>query len=162
MTNRRRTLSALVVLTGALAFAQPLLAAPAGPSGERASVTHAEADVRPPVAFAWRIASGVWDGVTLDGLTVAAVVPGRSLAYTAESAESGAVITVDLRATALQRAALVSLARELSGGRIGDIARVRPSVVRFGAARHYVEVRAEEIGRLMSRRVAAAAEDPGR
>lgn len=152
MANRHIALSALVVMTGSLILAAPLRAATAVSS--ESGAIHAEADVPPAMAFAWRIASGVWDGVALDGLTVAAVVPGTTQAFTAET---GAVITVDLRATALQRAALVSLARELSGGRISDIARVRPSVVRFGAAHHYVEVRADEIARLTLRlRVANA------
>jgi hypothetical protein len=156
MFNRRFAVSAVVALAGVFALAQPLVAAPAAATVERAEVVSADPDVRPPLAFAWRIASGTWDGITLDGLTVAAVVPERARAY---SVDQGAVITVDLRATALQRAALVSLARELSGGRIGDIARVRPSVVRFGAARYYVEVRAEEIALLTAR--LRLAEDQG-
>lgn len=100
-------------------------------------------------AFAWRVASGAWEGVALDGLTVSAIVPGRD---PSRAAAEGAVITVDLRANALQRAALVSLARELSGGRISDIARVQSTPVRFGTARHYAEVRAEELLLRSSRR----------
>ena len=146
----RRTVTALAVLVGLLAWSQPRLAAAHdGVTGGRTALE--AGDVVPPAVFAWRVASGSWEGVALDGLTVAAIVPGRSPAH---GSETGAVITVDLRATALQRAALVSLARELSAGRISDIAHVRPSVVRFGAASSYVVVRAEDILRLSTLRPA--------
>ncbi len=146
----RRTVSALAVLVGLFVWGQPGLAA-AHDGVARGRIALEAGDVVPPSVFAWRVASGSWEGVALDGLTVAAIVPGRSPAH---GAETGAVITVDLRATALQRAALVSLARELSGGRISDIAHVRPSVVRFGADSRYVVVRAEDLLRLTTLRPA--------
>jgi len=156
MTNRSTVVAAMFLVAGIVAFARAAEAAPAVEgSGPALSLLRASSDVPPPVSFAWRIAAGAWEGVALDGLTVAAIVPAGLATY---QADTGAVITVDVRANALQRAALVSLARELSGGRISDIARVRPSIVRFGATQQYVEVRADDILRLTRSR---AAEEPG-
>lgn len=95
--------------------------------------------------MAWRIATGVFDGVTLDGLTVVAVVAGdRNLGMREMGGEEptavNAVITVDPRATAVQRDALVKLARELSRGLITRVVRVDVAPLRFAASARYIEV----------------------
>ena len=95
--------------------------------------------------MAWRITSGSFDGVPLDGLTVAAAVAGdRNLGMREmggeEPTEVKAIITVDARATAAQRDALVRLARELSGGLITNVIRVDTAPLRFATTQHYVEV----------------------
>lgn len=95
--------------------------------------------------MAWRITSGSFEGVRLDGLTVAAAVAGdRNLGMREMGGEEptavNAVITVDPRATAAQRDALVRLVRELSGGLITDVVRVDVAPVRFATSQHYVEV----------------------
>ncbi len=51
-----------------------------------------------------------------------------------------AIITVDPRATAAQRDALVALVRELSGGLISEIVSVEAGPVRFATTSKYVEV----------------------
>ena len=73
--------------------------------------------------MAWRITSGGFNGVPLDGLTVIAAVAGdRNLGMREMGGEAPtavkAIITVDPRATPAQRAALVGLVRELTGGLI--------------------------------------------
>jgi hypothetical protein len=95
--------------------------------------------------MAWRITSGFFDGVSLDGLTVAAAVAGdRNLGMREMGGEEPtavkAIITVDPRATAAQRDALVRLVRELSGGLITHVVRVDVAPVRFATSQHYVEV----------------------
>jgi len=95
--------------------------------------------------MAWRITSGTFAGVPLDGLTVAAVVAGdRNLGMREMGGEEPtavkAIITVDPRATAAQRDALVQLVRELSSGLITHIVRVDVAPVRFAASQNYVEV----------------------
>ena len=95
--------------------------------------------------MAWRITSGSFDGVSLDGLTVAAAVAGdRNLGMREMGGEEPtavkAIITVDPRATAAQRDALVRLVRELSGGLITHIVRVDVAPVRFATSQNYVEV----------------------
>jgi hypothetical protein len=95
--------------------------------------------------MAWRITSGSFEGVPLDGLTVAAAVAGdRNLGMREmggeEPTEVRAIITVDARATAVQRDALVRLARELSGGLITKVVRVDTAPLRFATTQKYVEV----------------------
>ena len=95
--------------------------------------------------MAWRITAGTFDGVSLDGLTVAAAVAGdRNLGMREMGGEEPtavkAIITVDPRATAAQREALVRLVRELSGGLITHIVRVDVAPVRFATSQNYVEV----------------------
>jgi hypothetical protein len=95
--------------------------------------------------MAWRITAGAWQGVTLDGLTVIAVVAGdRNLGMREMGGEEPtavkAIITVDPRATTAQRDALVKLARELSGGLITQVVRVDVAPLRFATSQNYVEV----------------------
>ena len=69
--------------------------------------------------LAWRVARGTVNGVSVDGLSVVAVVAGdRNLGMhelgDAAPASVKSVVMVDQRATAAQQRALVSLARSLS------------------------------------------------
>jgi hypothetical protein len=95
--------------------------------------------------LAWRVTTGALDGVTLDGLTVVAVVAGdRNLGMREMGGEEPtavkAIITVDPRATAAQRDALVKLSRELSRGLITEVVRVDVAPVRFATSPRYIEV----------------------
>lgn len=95
--------------------------------------------------MAWRITSGSFNGVPLDGLTVAAAVAGdRNLGMRELGGEEPttvkAIIMVDPRASATQREALVQLVRELSGGLITHVVRVDVAPVRFATSQRYVEV----------------------
>ena len=95
--------------------------------------------------MAWRITSGMFEGVRLDGLTVAAAVAGdRNLGMREMGGEEPsavkAIITVDPRANAAQREALVKLVRELSNGLITHVIRVDVAPVRFATSQNYVEV----------------------
>jgi hypothetical protein len=99
--------------------------------------------------MAWRIASGAFDGVALDGLTVAAAVAGdRNLGMREMGGEEPtavkAIITVDPRASARQREALVKFVRELSGGLITHVIRVDVAPVRFATTADHVEVSVPE------------------
>src|SRR5437868_14542493 len=67
--------------------------------------------------LAWHVQSGTWDGVALDGLTIAAAVRARATLgdpygnpYPAQ-----AVLLVDDQATPQQSAALVSFAHQMGG-----------------------------------------------
>ena len=95
--------------------------------------------------MAWRITSGAFDGVTLDGLTVAAAVAGdRNLGMREMGGEEPtavkAIIIVDPRASTAQRDALVRLVRKLSNGLITDVVRVDVAPVKFATSQKYVEV----------------------
>ena len=99
--------------------------------------------------MAWRITTGTYQGVVLDGLTVVAAVAGdRNLGMRELGGEAAsvvrAIVTVDLRATPAQREALVSLARELSGGIITEVVRVESAPIRFATTTKYIEVSASD------------------
>jgi len=99
--------------------------------------------------LAWRITSGGFNGVPLDGLTVIAAVAGdRNLGMREMGGEAPtavkAIITVDPRATPAQRAALVGLVRELTGGLITHVVRVDTAPMRFATSANYVEVSAAD------------------
>ena len=99
--------------------------------------------------MAWRITTGTYHGVVLDGLTVVAAVAGdRNLGMRELGGEAAsvvrAIITVDLRATPEQREALVDLARELSGGLITEVVRVESAPIRFATTAKYIEVSASD------------------
>jgi hypothetical protein len=99
--------------------------------------------------LAWRITSGAFNGVPLDGLTVIAAVAGdRNLGMREMGGEAPtavkAIITVDPRATAAQRTALVAVVRELTGGLITQVVRVDTAPMRFATSANYVEVSAAD------------------
>ena len=99
--------------------------------------------------MAWRITRGVYKGVTLDGLSIAAAVAGdRNLGMREMGGEAPhdvrAILTVDQRATEAQRDALVQLARELAGGLITDVVRVDSAPVRFESTDTHIEVSASD------------------
>jgi hypothetical protein len=95
--------------------------------------------------LAWRITSGSFDGVALDGLTVAAALAGdRNLGMREMGGEEPtavmAIITVDPQATAAQRDALVRFARAMSRGLITHVVRIDTAPIRFATSQQYVEV----------------------
>jgi hypothetical protein len=153
---------AIVALAGALLFTS------AASAGEPARVTGDYVEARTAEVFAggcimnseaetagreavmaWRITSGQFNGVSLDGLIVAAAVAGdRNLGMRELGGEAPhqvrTIVTVDERASAAQREALVQLARELSGGLITDVVRVDVAPVRFTATATRIEVSAAD------------------
>jgi hypothetical protein len=86
--------------------------------------------------MAWRVRHGALDGVTLDGLAVVAAVAGdvnlgtREIGGAAPSRVE-AVLYVDVRATAPQQAALVSLAHALSNGLATHVVAIKPVAISF-------------------------------
>jgi hypothetical protein len=95
--------------------------------------------------MAWRITSGSFEGLALDGLTAAAAVAGdRNLGMREMGGEEPtavkAIITIDPRATAAQRDALVRFVRAMSRGLITQVVRVDTAPITFAASPDYVEV----------------------
>ena len=88
--------------------------------------------------FAWKIASGSWQGVGLDGLIVAGAVRAKATLgdpyanpYPAKS-----VLLVDERATPSQRKALVAFAREMGGKLLSDVVEVEAMPMTLAVERH--------------------------
>jgi len=99
--------------------------------------------------MAWKITSGSFEGVPLDGLTVAAAVAGdRNLGMREMGGEEPtivkAIITVDPRATRAQRDALVRFVRAMSRGLITEVVRVDTAPIKFATSQTYVEVSVPE------------------
>lgn len=97
--------------------------------------------------MAWRIDRGSLDGVPLDGLAVVAAVTADVNLGTRElggvsPASIQSVLYVDSRASAPQRAALVTLAKSLSNGFVGDVLAVRPVPIGFHEDAHAIRVTA--------------------
>jgi len=95
--------------------------------------------------LAWRIRSGQFDDVTLDGLSVMAAVSGdRNLGIReiggAAPAWVKASVIVDERATTAQRDALVGFVKAASGALIDEVVEVRAAPIRFQATAHQIEV----------------------
>src|SRR3954465_4742852 len=88
----------------------------------------------------WRVAKGSWNGVALDGLSIAAAVRAKATLgdpygnpYPAK-----AVLLVDDQATPQQRAALISFAQHM-GGRLFDSVEkviVAPVALEMSASKH--------------------------
>ena len=78
--------------------------------------------------LAWHVQSGSWDGVPLQGLTVAAAV--RANGTLGDPYETPypakAVLLVDDQASAQQRAALISFAAHMGGELLQNVAQVIP------------------------------------
>jgi hypothetical protein len=76
--------------------------------------------------LAWKVESGVADGIKLNGLGVAAVVVARETLGLKQSAPGRALLYVDDRATSGQRDALVAFAKAQAKAIIGDVVDVKP------------------------------------
>lgn len=76
--------------------------------------------------LAWHVETGSWNGVALDGLTVAAAVHARgTLGDPYENPyPAQAVVIVDDQANPQQQAALVAFARQMSGELLGNVQQV--------------------------------------
>ena len=97
--------------------------------------------------MAWRIDRGSLNGVPLDGLAVVAAITAdvnlgtRELGGVAPRSIQS-VLYVDARASAAQRNALVTLARSLSNGFVGDVLAVRAVPIGFREDGHTIQVNA--------------------
>ncbi|HEX4966863.1 MAG TPA: DUF1326 domain-containing protein [Thermoanaerobaculia bacterium] len=81
--------------------------------------------------FAWRVRQGAWQGVSLDGLAVVAVV--RAAATLGDPTRSPlparSVVLVDERADAAQKQALLGLAREMGGELLSEVVSVESAPI---------------------------------
>ncbi|HTR66281.1 MAG TPA: DUF1326 domain-containing protein [Terriglobales bacterium] len=79
--------------------------------------------------LAWHVQSGEWNGVALDGLTVAAAVRAQATLGDpyADPYPAHAVMIVDEQANAAQRTALVAFAKTMGGELLDNVERVVPA-----------------------------------
>ena len=107
---------------------------------------------------AWKIGSGSWKGVALDGLIVAGAVKANATLGDpyANPYPAKAVLLVDERATLKQREALVAFAREMGGELLADVVEVKAApmtmiVQRQGHHEASASFKAGEIAALATR-----------
>jgi len=81
----------------------------------------------------WRIDKGNWGNVSLDGLSVVAIVRANATLGDpfANPLPAKAVLIVDQRASDVQRAALLSFAQAQAGPLLNDVVAVEGSPIRF-------------------------------
>jgi hypothetical protein len=156
--NRSACLAAVFSLAAASAFAESRSTAISGEYVEARTaevfaggcIMSSEAEtIGRQAVMAWRIDTGAYNGVALDGLSVVAAVNGdRNLGIREIGGEAPsyvkAAVYVDERATPAQRDALVRLARTLSRGLISEVVQVTAAPIRFDSTPGAVTVTAGE------------------
>lgn len=85
--------------------------------------------------LAWKVTRGSFNGVPLNGLAIVAAVAGDTnlgiREFGGEPAETRTALFVDERATPIERAALVSMARQYSKGVLGKVVELTPTAIQF-------------------------------
>jgi hypothetical protein len=71
--------------------------------------------------MAWKVTSGSWKGVDLQGLCVAAAVNGSTTFSEDQPEKAAAVLIVDSKANSQERVALIDMAKTLGGARLGRV-----------------------------------------
>jgi len=102
----------------------------------------------------WRIESGYYQGVALDGLAVVAVIKSETtLGDPYATGHSRAVVVVDEQADNRQRAALVAFARKMAGELLDDVVKVVPAPIQIevGANQGFARMEAGTIARFETR-----------
>ncbi len=110
--------------------------------------------------LAWHIDRGIWESVSLDGLSVVAVV--RAAATLGDPYSNPlpakAVLIVDERASDAQRAALINFAQRQTGGLLAHIAAIEVAPIRFatnvGGRHGYASLEAGNLARVSTRAIA--------
>ena len=109
--------------------------------------------------LAWRIEKGEWNGVTLDGLSVVAVVRASSTLGDPYSnpLPAKAVMIVDTQASQAQRTALIQFAQAQTAGLLQDIVAVEVSPIRFavdeGGQHGFATLEAGNLARITTRTI---------
>jgi hypothetical protein len=99
--------------------------------------------------LAWKIDRGSFDGVQLNGLSVVAAVAGDTNLGVREIggdvAHTKSAVFVDERASAAQRAALVSMAQQLANGVVSTVVEVTPTPIKFVDEGKSIRVEAQSL-----------------
>lgn len=107
--------------------------------------------------LAWRIASGSWGNVPLDGLSIVAAVRANATLGDSYSPTIAAksVLIVDERATQAQRAALIHFAQTQTRGLLDDVLAVEAAPIRFavdeGGQHGFVTLEAGNLAKITTR-----------
>jgi hypothetical protein len=112
--------------------------------------------------LAWRVKSGAWDGISLEGLSVVGVVKANATLGdpTGNPYPAKAVLIIDEKATAEQQKALASFARVMGGELLSNIVRVESAPITVDinhAGGHYSKaaVKAGDLAGIETRAIGA-------
>jgi hypothetical protein len=83
--------------------------------------------------LAWKVDTGSADGVRIDGLSIVAVVVAQNTLGLEQNAPAKAVLIVDERANAAQRAVLIRMAKQQAGALLAHVAAVQSAPIRLDA-----------------------------
>ena len=137
----------LALLAAAFLMAMPVLAQANHISGNYMEFRNADVYTGPCFAnsevgltgqnavLAWHVASGEWNGVSLSGLSVVAVVRASATLGDpyANPLPAKTVFFIDIAASDAQQAALISFAQSQAGGLLNDIVAPSLAPISFGA-----------------------------
>jgi hypothetical protein len=100
--------------------------------------------------LSWTVRAGEWNGESLAGLSVVAVVqsPDTIGDIVSEPVEARSVVVVDERASQPQRDALVGLARSMAGSLLTDVVKVEAAPIEVAEAAGRRSVRAGDLARV--------------
>lgn len=136
--------SAIVFATVALAALMPAVVADTSVKGDYLEVRTADVFVGPCIAngevnltgkeaiLAWQVREGGWQGVSLEGLSVVAIVQSEATLgdpFGLKKQEARSIIVVDDSASEVQKESLVSLARSLAPSLLERVVRVESAPV---------------------------------
>jgi hypothetical protein len=77
----------------------------------------------------WKVEHGTFDNVTLDGLSIVAVVAARDTLGIEQTGPAKALLIVDKKANSAQRAALIAFAKKQAGELLQHVIRVEDSKI---------------------------------
>jgi hypothetical protein len=138
----------LAALCGALVLFGPGLAGAAGIRGDYVEARTADVFTGPcfsnaevfiygnQAVMAWKVTEGSYQGVDLAGLGVAAAVKGTTTFSEDKPELAQAVLIVDDRADSRQHEALVALARDLGGARLGHVTEIKSARISLKVEPH--------------------------
>ena len=150
-----------------LAIAAPLTAADATIVGDYLEARTADVYTGPcysnsevnldgkEAVMAWRVRQGGWEGVSLDGLTVVAVVKANATLGDpyAEPQPTRSVLVVDDRASEVQQTALTEFAQSMGGDLLQNVVSVQTAEIslEFDRSTNAVRLQAGELAALHTR-----------
>ncbi|AGA27467.1 DUF1326 domain-containing protein [Singulisphaera acidiphila] len=139
---------ALSALCGALVVSGVSVAGAAGIRGDYVEARTADVFTGPcfsnaevfiygkQAIMAWKVTEGSYNGVELNGLSVAAALQASTTLSEDKPDQARAVIIVDANASVPQREALIAMARELGGNRLANVVDVKTSQIRLKVEAH--------------------------
>lgn len=79
----------------------------------------------------WSVSKGSWDGVSVDGLKIVAVLNAEGTLHTKYEGKVTSVVFVDKKATCAQEKALVAMAKALAPDHLSDVRKIERKAIDY-------------------------------